>query len=285
MRSLIFGFFLFTPFFHYGATPSLTCELSGRLGNNLFQIAAVMSVALDHGASLYCPDLQKERYRDYHKHILYRISKNHPSTPSLSRYNYRDHHFKPIPYIPNTTVAGLFQSEKYFKRHREKMINLFSPSNKIKIHLNKNYKKILSHPKTVAIHVRCYYPFCNKVKPRDGKGILPFIGFNYFKNAVKHFPDDSLFVVFSDNMPLCTKNLKRLRKNMIFIQNETFYHDFYLMSFCKNQIISNSSFSWWAAYLNPNPNKVVICPDVWYEPARKVDGSHIVPDDWRIEKT
>ncbi len=266
------------------AKPYIQCELYGRLGNNLFQITAAKSLALDNDCDLICPDLEKPPYDDYKKHVLNRISSDNSSTSSTKLYEYRLYRYKPIPFTPNMVLKGFFFSEKYFVKYKSEILDLFSPSKEILDYLTSHFNEIISHPKSVAVHLRCYYPYCKDPKSRDGKGIAPFLGFKYFKRAIKRLPSDSLFVIFSDNIPLCKQKLAGFRPNMIFMENEPYYHDFYLMSMCKNQIISNSTFSWWAAYLNKNPSKIVIAPDKWFKPSKKDQPRDITPKGWVEQK-
>jgi hypothetical protein len=84
----------------------------------------------------------------------------------------------------------------------------------------------------------------------------------YYQEAMKHFDDDTLFVVFSDDIDWCKSVFKG--DNFIFITNEQDYVDLYLMSLCKNNIIANSSFSWWGSWLNKNEGKKVIAPSKWF---------------------
>lgn len=78
------------------------------------------------------------------------------------------------------------------------------------------------------------------------------------------FPDSSLFIVTSDNLEFARKNIPTQGRNVIFIEGERYYIDFFLQTLCKNNIICNSTFSWWSAWLNQNPNKVVVRPKVWW---------------------
>ena len=95
------------------------------------------------------------------------------------------------------------------------------------------------------------------------------------------FPEDALFVVCSDNIPLCKKAFQDSSKNIKIIEEEHGYMDLFLMSLCHHNIISNSSFSWWAAYLNRNPNKIVIGPKKWFNTENpKYDTSDLLPDEW-----
>jgi hypothetical protein len=96
------------------------------------------------------------------------------------------------------------------------------------------------------------------------KDFHAFPGIAYYERAVSLFPEDSLFIICSDDIKWCKNHLSHLSKNLIFIEGNIHTHDFYLMSLCKHNIISNSTFSWWAAYLNPNPDKITVTPDHWF---------------------
>lgn len=94
------------------------------------------------------------------------------------------------------------------------------------------------------------------------------------------FLDDVLFVIFSNKMEACKREFSSINRPRIFIEEHHDYHDSYLMSMCTHHIIANSSFSWWDAYLNPNPNKIVMTPPRWYTPCCELDDKDIVPLDW-----
>ncbi|EPO2592080.1 alpha-1,2-fucosyltransferase, partial [Escherichia albertii] len=88
----------------------------------------------------------------------------------------------------------------------------------------------------------------------------------------------TLFFIFSDDIEWCKDNIF-LDNKTYFVQGDT-YHvelDMLLMSKCKHNIISNSSFSWWAAWLNENRNKIVIAPSKWFKKDIKHD---IIPESW-----
>jgi hypothetical protein len=108
------------------------------------------------------------------------------------------------------------------------------------------------------------------------------VGPLYYERAIASFPDDTLFLVFSNQMARCKKQLSGNKRNFYYIEGESHYHDFYLMSLCKHNIISNSSFSWWAAYLNLNPEKKVIAPFPWLNPKCGMDFKDVIPNDWTV---
>src|SRR2546430_286356 len=88
----------------------------------------------------------------------------------------------------------------------------------------------------------------------------------------------AFYYIFSDDVVWAKENINE--KNIEFInwnKNKNSYKDMQLMSNCKHNIIANSSFSWWAAWLNSNKNKIVIAPDNW---AGMVGTRDILPEEW-----
>ena len=89
------------------------------------------------------------------------------------------------------------------------------------------------------------------------------------------------FLIFTDDVKWVTENMT-LPAFAEFVSGsitENHYEDFYLMSKCKHQVIANSSFSWWAAWMKPNPGKIVIAPNNWFNNSR-LDTADLIPDGW-----
>ncbi len=260
-------------------TSYIYMHLGGRLGNQMFQIAAALSLAEDYGAQAIFPDLVNRDVDDFplnHKKFFPALNISQPS--SIPGFAFQEHphfQFEPIPFQPNMEIFGYFQSEKYFKHNKEKVCAFFEPSKDIKEYLATHYREILEHPNTVAIHLRAY-----KLESIEIEKCFPFLSGSFYIEAAEIFPEDALFVIFSDRIEWAKKELKDFKRPHVFIENEPHYHDFYLMSFCKHQIISTSSFSWWAAYLNKNPNKIVVAPDPWFSPISMHDSSNVIPENW-----
>lgn len=253
-------------------------SLQGQLGNQLFIIAATVNLALDHNAIPVFPELlyktENAMPLNFQK-IFPTINTQLPSQISITT-KYEDHKsgYTPIPYSPNMEIFGYFQSEKYFANHKAEIINLFAPSKEIIDYLAHHYRHIIEHPNSVAIHTRSYFR-------EDPKEVIHLTyGRDYVLKAMNLFPNDSLFVIFSNDMAWCKSILANIPKNMIFIEGEPHYHDFYLMSMCKHNIICNSSFSWWAAYLNQNPGKSVITPKNWFNTDYISNTNDLRPTNW-----
>jgi hypothetical protein len=105
----------------------------------------------------------------------------------------------------------------------------------------------------------------------------PILPIEYYKTAIDYFKADNVFV-FSDDIDWCKSNI--IGDNIIYIENEKDYIEMYLMSLCENNIISNSSFSWWGAWLNENKNKKVIGPKLWFGNAIQFISDDIIPEGW-----
>lgn len=255
--------------------PFVEGKLTGQLGNQMFVIAATVSLALDHDAIAVFPDFLSDQTNGIpfnFERIFYHLNTSKPLISS--EYHEPFYHYSPILYQENMALYGYFQSEKYFARHKKEILELFAPPPEIREYLQEKYRDLLAHPNTVALHLRSYHDH----DPQQE--VFVQYGENYCEKAMALFPEDALFVVFSNRMDDCKKELAAIQRPMIFIEGELYYHDFYLMSFCKHNIICNSSFSWWAAYLNPNPDKRVIAPPRWYTPDSGLNDQDVVLQEW-----
>ena len=92
------------------------------------------------------------------------------------------------------------------------------------------------------------------------------------------FQDNGSFLIFSDDINWAKQNFDN--KNLYFSESNDELFDFILMSKCDNNIIANSSFSWWASYLNKNKNKTIVSPKKWFNPISNLNYKDILPEDW-----
>jgi hypothetical protein len=257
-------------------------RLQGQLGNQMFQIAAATALAYENGAKVLFPDLYSEiewAIPLNRENIFFRLDASEPTEPIAYTYTEPYCHYQKIPYQKNMMINGYFQSEKYFQKYKELICDMFAPSDAITSYLMTKYPEIIEHPKTVSIHFREY----RREDPEQK--CHPNCTIEYYLAAIEKFSEDALFVVFSNNIAWCKENFLSISRNFLFIEGEHFQHDFYLMSLCKSHIISNSSFSWWAAYLNQNPDKVVIAPKTWFAVGYKKDTFDIIPEEWMLLPT
>lgn len=242
----------------------ITCELQGGLGNQLFQIATTTALALRNNDKA-CFDIDGHKIglqgRDainYKENIFKNLLNKKIDTENVFTQN--GFHYEEIPYSENLKLNGYFQSEKYFLDYRNEILNILKPTKEIEEYIEKKYGDILNS-KTCSLHVRHgdYLQLANYHPPCSVK---------YYMEAMKNFDSDTLFIVFSDDISWCKSVFKG--GNFFFVDGEEDYIDMYLMSKCNDNILANSSFSWWGSWLNENENKKVIIPSKWFGNANSV---------------
>lgn len=160
-------------------------------------------------------------------------------------------------------VDFYFQDEKYFKKYENEIKELFGEG--------------IGFLDFVAIHVRRGANPINPDEPNysDNPFYVNLSETDYYKNAIALFPKDN-FLVFSDDPEWCKKNFFDFKRFQVMEKGDEI-EDFNLMASCKSQIIANSSYSFWAGWLNPNPAKKVVAPKEWYR-----DGINrtVIPETW-----
>lgn len=240
----------------------ISCFLQGGLGNYLFQIAASYSKSIDLNVDFV---LLKNEALIVHKnpeHYLNNFFKKIKFSNNLNIsqiYSEPNFSFNPIPdFMLPTKIFGYFQSEKYFNHNREKIIELFGCPKDLKNKLYEKYPQI--NTETCSIHVRRG----DYINLQDHHPLQPI---DYYKTAVSLIGNDKTYFIFSDDIEWCKLNFSFLN-NVVFVEGNEDYEDLYLMSFCKNNIMANSSFSWWGSWLNENNNKKVIAPKLWFGPSK-----------------
>jgi len=171
---------------------------------------------------------------------------------------------------------GGWHTEKYFKSVSEKIKMAFIfqiPSDK----LNQQIIEDINTTNSISVHIR-RGDFLNK----DNINLFGQVCSRaYYEMAIKRIEkkiDNSHFFVFSNDMDWVKQNL--VMKNVSYVNCNTgqnSWKDMYLMTICKHNIIANSTFSWWGAWLNKNKNKIVICPHRFLNNDTYTD---IYPDSW-----
>lgn len=254
-----------------------TC-LTGRLGNCLFEIAAGASLAKRIGVPckvLTCNSNNCsliDYLKPYRDTILRRIDFLDDYPENLKVYKEEGFSFHSLPEQDNQILDGYFQSEKYFDK--ELVRYLFEIDKKTEAYILKKYENILQlNP--VAIHVRRGDYLSLEFKH-------PVCRMSFFEKAISYFESSTKFLVISDDIVWCKKHFKGDR--FYFADDESPIIDLYLQSKCIHNIISNSTFGWWGAWLNPNPNKIVIYPDPWfgflYRNKKELNTKDLCPESW-----
>lgn len=251
----------------------VSCNLMGGLGNQMFQIAATVSLALENDDKFgfdfeKCnTPLQGNSAIKYQKNFFKKIPEiknfNHDSFYKEIKFSYDK-----INYKKNILLEGYFQSEKYFLPHKKNIQKIFE-INQEDIKKIKDYFGEDLHEFT-CVHVR-------RGDYLNLPGFYCTCDLDYFWQAIK-ICNTKKYIFISDDIDWVKKN---------FI-SENFYYsnfcdeilDFTLLTLCKNIVISNSTFSWWGAYLNKNENKIVVSPKKWFGGSGHQDYHDIYPDNW-----
>ena len=99
-------------------------------------------------------------------------------------------------------------------------------------------------------------------------------------NIINKLPSEHTYFIFSDDIEWCKKNMN-ITNNHFFVKanQDTPFENMELMSLCKHNIISNSTYDWWGATLNKNNNKVIVCPKYW-TPEKNEVNKNLIPEEW-----
>ncbi|MCX6701646.1 MAG: alpha-1,2-fucosyltransferase [Candidatus Zambryskibacteria bacterium] len=173
--------------------------------------------------------------------------------------------------------VGHWNNEKYFKINENIIRNDFKLKKPFGEMAQTTAEKINSTPNATGIHIR-RGDYVTIKKIADKHGVLSI---SYYEQTmakiIERFPD-TVFFVFSDDMEWAKENFPK-KYPVIFVSNPNIpdYEELILMSLCKHNIIANSTFSWWGAWLNTNPNKIVIAPKNWFTDINKDTNDLILP--------
>lgn len=280
-------------------------KLTGGLGNQLFQYAAGRTLALLNQTELKL-DLSAYEADSLRGFALQHfpitagiatadeINNLLPATirqkicqymlPVHKRTYYRERYFhfdKNFFRLGNPVyLNGYFQSEKYFLPAKEILLKEFSFTNEI-IEPVENFSMELKNKNSVSVHLR-RGDYAHDPVSTAYHGVLDA---TYYRQAadllLSRFPDAS-FYLFTDDAEWAQTNFRLPQATLV---SGHFSHsplqDLYLMSQCRHQIIANSSFSWWGAWLNPHPGKLVISPRKWFRNG-PADTHDLYPPTWII---
>ncbi|MEI6752263.1 MAG: alpha-1,2-fucosyltransferase [Paludibacter sp.] len=220
------------------------------LGSPLFQ--PIKRRLWKMGFDIFHWNYIRENSYGFHSEVL-----NHSGSAYLDGYWQCPLYFDSIRHelLGDLTIKDEFLSEQFKKK-----------SNEI---INKN---------SVAIHVRRGDYVSNPIVNKQ----FGVCSVEFYINAIHYFSkkvDNVDFFVFSDDISWCKQNIVTKNALVQFVSGLSDYEDLILMSRCNHQIVSNSTFGWWGAWLNQNPTKIVIAPAVWYlDPT--LDTTQLIPLEW-----
>lgn len=235
----------------------------GRLGNVLFQTAHTIALALKNGQEFSVPNKTNDPFWNplYLQHLVNPKYIQGKEDVLINEHGMRYQEIKWDDSWKDKQVVlnGYWQTEKYFKDYRGEVVFLFGFP----------YSK---REGVVSVHVRRGDYLLHTAKH-------PYYGKDWYERAMSLFPG-KMFKFFSDDLKWCKDNFGD-RGDCIFSTNTNEIDDLIEISCCESNINSSSTFSWWGSWLNQNPDKIVITPELWFTPGWDgYDTSDIVPETW-----
>lgn len=275
---------------------------NGRLGNQMFQYAALRGIAAKRGYDWVIPPdtyNHKDNYGLFETFELTNVKpenigfiNNDKNMVEIS-HSYSEDIVEKCP--DDVSVYGYFQTEKYFSHIADE------------IHTDFTFKKDYLDPCKEYINSLDTAPIFLHIRQSDNIGreqYHPILPISYFEEALTQFPEDTQCFIFTDDINWCKKQEFFKQDRFLFNESNDRYSyqsidgtgkmqntllpqvDLCLMSLCSGGIIANSSFSWWGAWLQNDRGKVIAPdPKKWFGTAMsELDTSDIVPERWTIQE-
>jgi len=255
-------------------------KLQGGLGNQLFQWAFGLYISKKYNVPLFLDT------------SFYEIARSEITPRAFSLNKFSNLNYQILDKIINDKQTLLFSENAVVG------VNLPYDNNyNYYIDGYWQYHKHLTEIKDlIANDLKPNTPFLNKFAEYNGQnntslhirrtdyvssnGYHPVQTIEYYEEAINKIGDYEKLLIFSDDIEWCKENLKFDR--MVFMEGHDDVEDLWLMSLCKNNIIANSSFSWWGAWLNENENKKVIAPKNWLGGQKGGLLNNLIPPSWDI---
>ncbi len=266
-------------------------KLISGLGNQLFQYmfgrqaAMVNNMPLKVDTSFY----ETQGLRDYKlghykmaaqiasKEDIERVLRIYDPINKVQRYfsGYNKYYYKEKkawgydPLVADAAKGGIYldgywQNYKYYTNINNGFLNEVTLINEAELSQYNVYSTIKQDKQSVSIHIRRG----DYITDKDANKMMGVLSLDYYNRAVAYIRNhlsDPRFYVFSDDLNWAADNLKLdgLVELVDIANGEKDYIELDLMSKCRNNIIANSTFSWWGAFINKNPAKIVIGPKKW----------------------
>ena len=284
----------------------IVVRLCGGLGNQLFQYAAGRSLAIARKTDLvldlgwYKRTPKSDTPRTYelgHYPIEARLTTTSEALwcrlhegrllrrlsvlpRRWQHWNERFFEFDPrvLDLPDNSYLDGYWQSQRYFEENADLIHAELSPIAPFGVQ-DKDVADLITKGNAVSLHVRRGDYVTHQVAA-DNHGLCSL---DYYRAALKYvlpFVNEPHFFVFSDDPPWARSNLP-LPGPATFVEHNgsaNAFQDLRLMSLCSHHITANSSFSWWGAWLNRRPDKMVVTPRHWFSDQRNV--GTLTPESW-----
>lgn len=279
-------------------------RVSQGLANRMFQVAFALSMREKYDVKVDCVRKIKFAHEDVDMFRIFRnLNIKEASHREIKSLGGEDTFFykviRRLPFVSSTVIypfdqpfmphklnikhdsyfIGTFQSELFFANVKDNVRKAFEFP-KLEDEKNIAFAESLNAENSVAIHVRKGNDYKKDILLNTCKVVYYMKAIQYIKDHV----ENPRFYVFTDNQQWVKDNFKDFEYKIVDwnpITGSKSYIDMQLMSFAKHNIIANSTFSWWGAWLNDNKDKIVIAPQHWYNPNMdNLQNLGIVPNNW-----
>jgi hypothetical protein len=245
----------------------------GHLGNQMFQYAALKGIAAHRNYEWAVPSkavFNASRSSIYECFALSSISENNLITnQSYSEVQETSYNFDKNFYdncVDNIDLTGYFQSARYFENISDEIKKDFEFLHPLEISVPDDF---------ASLHVR-------RTDYLNMQGYLPIVGEDYYSIAINAVPNNMPIIIFSDDIEWCQQQ-KIFQDDRFIFSNQDAYSDMQLMSMARINITANSTFSWWAAWLNKNTDVIIITPRTWFGPLLSHQSiKDLIPKEWII---
>jgi hypothetical protein len=254
----------------------ITCRLMGGLGNQLFQIMATISYSIQHDVDFVFEYSEMIGNRNtYWDTFLLSLDKHtcHVKNEKIHEYHEPGFTYSPIPNdMTDVCLCGYFQSYKYIDEDAFAYIDLRRQQDCVR-------SEFQHRGRTISMHFRLGdYKYKQEYHP-----VLPV---DYYRRALElvgYNRDEDIVYVFceAEDIDTVKNSVLELDIQVVYVDITTpDWQQMLMMSICNVNIIANSTFSWWGAYFNNTPGKVVVRPKKWFGPLIQHEVYDLFPDDW-----
>lgn len=292
-------------------------ELTGGLGNQLFQYASAKRLALRHNVELkISPNFKNDIARQYklkyfdiseriateneiHKLTLYFKSYNQLKNKIYRKLQLLKPHYKRRVYTEklfendlgllkasqNVYLIGNWANGLFFREIKGELLEILKLKPKFQTQAFLNYKLEIENSNSISVHIRRG----DYVTSEAANNLLGVLSHDYYNRAITLLEErlsNFTLYIFSDDIEYVKRNFN-FNAECVFIKHNDIqdYHELILMSYCKHNVIANSTFSWWGAWLNKNEKKLIIAPQKWYndQTVQEYHEEHsFIPNSWTL---
>jgi len=268
----------------------ISVHIMGGLGNQLFQIFAAFSYALNNEQELFFPYSENSlgiTKRDVYWGSFLSAIQGYliNSLPKIEVLREKGFEFNRIPKIfgKNIYLYGYFQSYKYFESKYNEICNIIELKKKKMIVKEKYNKYDFSNSISMHFRIGDYIHIQNSHPILDKNYYLNGLEYLLEKNdnlkTVYYFTEKHDIIEVENNISFLKSKLPNIEFKYVYDIEED-WEEMLLMSMCEHNIIANSTFSWWAAYFNSNPDKMVCYPSTWFGPGLTHNTKDLFPPHW-----